>query len=359
MQIAATGRAFPPNYYDQESLLAALSELWADRFHNPARLRSLHENVLVGGRYLSQPLESYRQRQSFTDTNDAFIHVATDLAEAATRQALSRAGLEPRDVDAIFFTTVTGVAAPSIDARLVNRLGLRPDVRRTPLFGLGCVAGAAGIARAADYVKAWPDSVALLVSVELCSLTLQREDFSIPNLIATGLFGDGAAAVLIAGADRTRMLRARPGHPGDGPRVLASRSVFYPDTEDVMGWRIGAEGFRLVLSGDVPLLAERHLRGDVDHFLGACGLGLAEIRSFVCHPGGPKVLRAIEAALELAPEALELTWKSLAAVGNVSSSSVLLVLDDTIHSRRPAAGDYGMMLAMGPGFCSELVLLQW
>jgi alkylresorcinol/alkylpyrone synthase len=247
---------------------------------------------------------------------------------------------------------VTGVATPSIDARLMNRLGLPPRVKRMPIFGLGCVAGAAGIARAADYVKGFPDQVAVLLSVELCSLTLQPEDISIPNLIASGLFGDGAAAVVVTGTDR-------PAGEASGPRIVATRSVFYHDSERVMGWDISETGFKIVLSGDVPAVAREKLRPDVDSFLADQGLTRADIASWVCHPGGPKVLEAMHESLELPPGALDVTWRSLREVGNLSSTSVLLVLEETLANHRPPPGSYGMLLAMGPGFCSELVLLQW
>jgi alkylresorcinol/alkylpyrone synthase len=244
--------------------------------------------------------------------------------------------------------TVTGVATPSIDARLMNRMGLRRDLKRTPIFGLGCVAGAAGIARAADYLRGHPDETVALLSVELCSLTLQQEDFSIANLIASGLFGDGAAAVILTGADI----------PSDGPEIVTTRSVFYRDTEHVMGWDVTSEGFRVVLSGDVPVIA-RGIRSDVEAFLAESGLALGDIESFVCHPGGPKVLEAFEEALDQPREAFELTWRSLARVGNLSSASVLMVLADTMAERRPPAGSHGLLISMGPGFCAELVLLKW
>ncbi len=349
MRIAAVGRAFPPHYYDQDQLVAALREHWAERHYNLNRLEGLHRNVLVGGRHLALPIEDYARLRSFGDANDAWIRVALDTGETAVRDALARAGLAPHDVDALFFVTVTGVATPSIDARLINRLGLRSDVKRVPIFGLGCVAGAAGIARAADYVKAYPQQVAVLLSVELCSLTLQREDLSIPNLIASGLFGDGAAAVVVTGAERG----------GDGPQILATRSIFYPDTERVMGWDVSERGFKIVLSASVPDVAREHLGEDVDRFLADHGLRRRDIRSWVAHPGGPKVLQAMAAALGLPDSAFEVTWRSLREVGNLSSTSVLLVLADTLESHRPAPGSLGLITAMGPGFCSELVLLEW
>jgi len=349
VRIAAVGRALPPHFYDQETLLAALKKRWALRYLNLERLERLHQNVLVGGRHLALPIEEYDALTTWGRANDAWIRVAQEVGEAAVRDALGRAGLSTDDVDALLFVTVTGVATPSIDARLMNRLALPPDVKRMPIFGLGCVAGAAGIARAADYVRAYPDQVALLLSVELCSLTLQREDLSIPNLIASGLFGDGAAAVLVVGDERQAA----------GPRIVASRSIFYRDSERVMGWDISEDGFRIVLSADVPQVVRDHLREDVDAFLAGHGLTRKEIASWVCHPGGPKVLEAMEETLELPEGALAVTWKSLREVGNLSSTSVLLVLADTLEAHRPPPGSYGMLLAMGPGFCSELVLLQW
>lgn len=376
MRILSVGSGFPRHYYDQGELLAALEKLWGRRHFNTERLERLHKNVLVGGRHLALPIEEYDRLTTFGAANDAWIEVAQEVGEAAVRDALDRAGLAPADVGALYFVTVTGVATPSIDARLVNRLGLPSDVKRVPIFGLGCVAGAAGIARAADYVRAFPDEVAVLLSVELCSLTLQREDLSVPNLIASGLFGDGAAAVVVAGAERAAMLAGGdvPGRGGanasggaedaggtaaPGPRVVATRSVFYPDSERVMGWDITERGFGIVLSADVPEVARKFLAGDVDRFLADHGLSRGDVGSWVCHPGGPKVLEAMQESLELPEGALDVTWRSLREVGNLSSTSVLLVLQDTLDHHRPPPGTLGLLMAMGPGFCSELVLLEW
>ena len=349
MRIAAVGSALPSNYYDQATLLEAFKRRWAKRHHNLDRLERLHNNVLVGGRHLALPLEEYDELTTWGKANDAWIRVAQEVGERAVRSALEKAGLAVGDVDCLITVTVTGVATPSIDARLMNRLGLPPQVKRVPIFGLGCVAGTAGIARAADYVRAYPDQVAVLLSVELCSLTLQREDLSIPNLIASGLFGDGAAAAVIVGADREEA----------GPQVVASRSVFYPDSEEVMGWDISESGFRIVLSADVPEVVRQHLRGDVDAFLAEHGLARGDIRTWISHPGGPKVLEAMQDALELPDDALESAWRTLRELGNLSSTSVLLVLQEALESPTPEPGTFGMMVAMGPGFCSELVLLRW
>jgi alkylresorcinol/alkylpyrone synthase len=251
-------------------------------------------------------------------------------------------------------TTVTGVAVPSIEARIATVIGLRPDVRRMPLLGLGCLGGAAGIARVHDYLLGHPGHVAVLLSVELCSLTLQRHDRSTANLVASGLFGDGAAAVVLAGADR----EAPAGTTWAGPEVLDSRSHLYPGTERAMGWDIGATGLKIVLGAEVPTLVEQELGADVRGFLADHGLTQRDVEWYVAHPGGPKVLEAMQEALGLEREALQVTWDSLARIGNLSSASVLHVLADTLTDRPPRPGSYGLMLAMGPGFCSELVLLR-
>lgn len=350
VRIASVGTALPPHSYDQEELLTAFMRVWGTQHHNPARVEQLHRAVQVGSRHLALPMEAYEALDGFGAANDAFIEVATEVGEHALTRALEGAGVGPTDVDAIYFTSVTGIAAPSIDARLANRLGFRPDVKRVPMFGLGCVAGVAGTARLNDYLRAWPNHVAVLLAVELCSLTLQRGDLSIPNLIASGLFGDGGAALVAFGDER----------PGSaGPRVVDARSRFYPQTEHVMGWDINDGGFKIVLSADVPAMVDRHLREDVDGFLADHGLTRGDIAVWVCHTGGPKVLTAFESALELPDGALAHSWSSLNDVGNLSSASVLFVLADTLRDDPPPAGSYGLMIAMGPGFCAELVLLSW
>jgi alkylresorcinol/alkylpyrone synthase len=349
MRIAAVGRAFPQNYYDQETLIEAFQGAWADKIFNPARLERLHRRVLVGGRHLALQMEEYSELDTWGKANDAWIRVAEEVGAEAIRDGLGRSGLAQEEIDALIFVSVTGIATPSIDARLVNRLGLRSDIKRVPIFGLGCVAGAAGIARAADYVRAFPGEVAILLAVELCSLTLQVQDFSVSNLISSGLFGDGAAAAIVVGAERQTA----------GPRILATRSIFYPDSERVMGWDISERGFQVVLSPEVPEVVRRYLRRDVDSFLADHGLKRREIASWVAHPGGPKVLEAMQEALELPPEALAVTWRSLREVGNLSSASVLMVLADTMEASPPSPGSLGLLLALGPGFCSELVLLEW
>ncbi|MEV6984812.1 3-oxoacyl-[acyl-carrier-protein] synthase III C-terminal domain-containing protein [Sphaerisporangium sp. NPDC051017] len=349
-RIAAVRGALPPHRYPQAEITDAFARLCLPPGASRRLLDRVHTSARVGHRNLVLPLEEYAKLDGFGTANTIFVEAAVDLGAEAVGAALEAAGLTPADVDMIMFTSVTGIAAPSVDARLAGKLGLRPDVKRVPVFGLGCVAGAAGIARLHDYLRGWPGHVAVLLSVELCSLTLQRGDASPVNLVASGLFGDGAAAVVAVGADRAE---------GPGPEVVGSRAHLYPDSETVMGWDVSDTGFRVVLDTSVPDVVRTYLAGDVRSLLADHGLTPADVTAWVCHPGGPKVLHAVAESLDLPEGALDLTWRSLADVGNLSSSSVLHVLRDTLALRPPPAGTPGVLLAMGPGFCSELVLLRW
>jgi alkylresorcinol/alkylpyrone synthase len=349
MQIVSVASAYPQHYYPQEQLLEALQEYWGDQITKPHVLRRLHRHVGVDGRFLSLPKEEYPKIKTWGEANDHWIRTAQELGEKAISCALKDAGLNPRHLGAFFFISVTGISSPSIDALLINRLGMCRNIRRVPIFGLGCVAGAAAISRAADYVRAYPGQVAVVLSVELCSLTLQRGDISMANLISSGLFGDGSAAVIVAGADCGL----------SGPAILATRSVFYPQTEEMMGWNVSEKGFRIVLSKEIPDLVRKNLAHDVDDFLAERGLTRADIGSWALHTGGPKILEATEDALGLKNGELDVSWECLRRTGNLSSASVLVVLEEVMKNHRPAAGTLGLLAAMGPGFCSEFVLLEW
>ncbi len=351
MRIVGAASAFPKYHYDQKALSAAFLAYWGDRLPEPRKLELLHANVGVTGRYLSLPIEEYPSLR-FGEANNVWIRTAVELGEKAIPQAIAQAGIDKSEIGAFFFVSVTGIASPSIDARLINKLGLSTAMRRVPIFGLGCVAGAAGISLAADYVKAYPDRFALLLSVELCTLTLQHDDLSVANLISTGLFGDGAAAVIVAGD------KAAEKCDKAGPEIIGTQPTFYPNTERVMGWDISETGFQIVLSPEVPDVIASHVGEDLDRLLSRHGVARADIGCWMLHTGGPKILKATAQALGVDESALWASWECLSEMGNLSSSSVLMVLEKTM-AKRPAPGTWCVLAAMGPAFCSELVLLRW
>jgi len=354
-RVRSVGRALPPHHVDQSALAGELRRIFT-KGHAGSRqpivehMQMIHHAAGVGGRHLALPLSEYATLGSFAERNEIWSRVAVDLAERAAGEALEKAKLSPRDVDHVFFVTVTGLASPSVDARVANRMGFRSSIKRTPIFGLGCAAGAAGTARASDYLLGFPEETALLLSVELCSLTLQATDCSLENVVASGLFGDGGAALVLSGGARS---------DSAGPEVVATRSTLDPGTEDVLGWDVIDTGFKIRLSPKIPALAREHVPRAVDGFLGSCGLSRHDIRHWIVHTGGPKVLEELEKSLELTPRALERSWSQLRRFGNLSSASVLFIIGDLLDAEVGARGDYGLVIAMGPGFCSELVLLRW
>ncbi|MER7623019.1 type III polyketide synthase [Streptomyces sp. NPDC126503] len=359
-RVTAISTAVPAHRFAQEEIMEALAGTTLGRSRaGRLMLRKIQSNAGVATRHFARPLAELRALTDFTDANRVWLDTALELGERVLTEALETAGVRPGDVDAVISTTVTGLAVPSLEARLAHRIGLRPDVRRIPLFGNGCAGGAAGLARLRDYLLAHPGHVAVLLSVELCSVAYQIQDTSMANVVAGSLFGDGAAAVVATGARRHR----ESGRGGEGggqgtPELVDSHSHLVPDSEDVLGWEIGSHGLRILLSPEVPALTAEHLPKAVRELLGAHALTPGQVAAWIVHGGGPKVLTAVERVLDLPPHALEPTRRSLADKGNLSSASVLHVLEAYMRTP-PPAGAPGVVAAMGPGFSIELVLTRW
>jgi alkylresorcinol/alkylpyrone synthase len=356
-RIAAVRTALPIHRHHQTELAETTAELCRIEPARRPLLDRLFAHAGVETRHTALPLADYAKLDDLGKTNDLYIEHATSLGEQAVRAALDAAGVDAREVDLLMVTSVTGVAVPSLDARLIPRLGLRSTVKRLPVFGLGCVAGAAGLARVHDYLLAWPQHTAVLLSVELCSLSMPLTDPTTADLVVSGLFGDGAVALVARG---DQVAPATPAaHSAPGPQVLATRSEVCPESGDVLGWRLGAEGFRIVLTTDLADIIERHLATAVHTFLAEHALTPDDIHSWVCHPGGPNVIDAVQRTLALPDSALTTTRRSLAQVGNMSSASVLHVLQQTIATDRPPPGSHGLLIGLGPGVSIELILLRW
>ena len=321
---------------------------------------AVFEHTGIEKRHICMPLEWYAGDHDFGERNTLYIEHALDLAARAIRDVLDAAGLAAGDVDHLMFVSSTGLATPSLDARLANLLGMRGDVRRTPIWGLGCAGGAAGLARARDFALADPGARVLLVALELCSLTFQRREVTRRNLVATSLFSDGAAAVLVLGPGaRSNPPAARAAATPTRPlALLDARSTLWPDTLDVMGWDVDAGGLHVVFSRDIPTIVRDWVRPNFDAFLAAHGLNLETLTHIIAHPGGPKVLSAYAASLELPPGAFRHSAAVLRECGNMSSPTCLFVLERALAAGDIAAGDTAVVAALGPGFASEYVLMR-
>jgi alkylresorcinol/alkylpyrone synthase len=339
-RILGVGTALPPYVLAQKEAQSLTRNLFASSYKDIDRLMSVFDNGQVMTRHLAAPVEWFEADHTWSEKNELYVEKALELGEAAARCALRRAKLEPDAIDAIIFVSTTGVSTPSLDSRLIKRLNLSRHTARIPVWGLGCAGGAAGLARAGDYAKSNPDSRVLLVAAELCSLTFQRGDFSKSNLIATSLFADGAAAVIVG--------------PGSGPELVGSYSTLLDDTEDIMGWDVNDNGLKVRFSKDVPALVGEVMRSNMTEAAQANGLTFDDIKHFVTHPGGLKVLQAYAQTLGLDESALEDSYEVLKNCGNMSSVSVLFVLERFMRrwSQLPG-GEIGAVSAMGPGFSVE------
>jgi alkylresorcinol/alkylpyrone synthase len=348
-KIVSVGRALPPYKLTQSDIKDFVRIHFSNSQLPIDRLLEVFENAQIQERYFSVPVDWYREEHSFVEKNEQYILSCDLLGVAAANDALQPLGITSQEIDYIIFVSSTGIATPSIDARLINLLQMRPDIRRTPIWGLGCAGGAAGLSHAHHYLLAHPRHRVLIVAIELCGLTFQQNDFSKSNLVATALFGEGAAAVLMTGDEID----------SDGVAVLDTRSTFWPDSLDVMGWNMMNTGMQVVFSQSIPQIVHARARANFDGFLADHNLTLDDISHLILHPGGAKVIEAYESALALGDGKLDLCRQSLRDFGNMSAVSVLFVLAEHLRRFPLKSGKYGLISALGPGFCAENLLVRF
>ena len=346
-KILSVATALPPYRIGQGEVKEFARGMFSSAHGDLERLLKVFDNTSIAGRYFCVPAAWFEEDRSFTEKNALYVEHALDLSEKAARRALDRAGAEPEDVGAIFFVSTTGLSTPSLDSKLIFRLGLSEHTRRVPIWGLGCAAGVAGLARTADFAHVYPGELALFVGVELCGLTFQRGDLSKANLVSISLFADGAAAALIGSADAV-----------DGPELIASHSTTWPDTEDIMGWDLVETGFKVKISRSIPTLVRRRMSENLLEACHSASISPEDIKHFLIHPGGPRVLDALEEVLGLEPAGLVLPREVLRECGNMSSVTVMFVLERFLRSGEFAAGDLGVLSALGPGFSAEHVFFR-
>lgn len=349
--VAATATAVPEYAITREDVKYYFQRVFHVDDARANAMMAIVDNAQVKRRYCIHPIDYIVEARPLARITEEYIEHSIRLGQRVACKALDGARLQPSAIDLLITVSCTGVMIPSLDAHLINRLGFRNDVRRLPITELGCAAGAAALGRAHDFLRAFPHGNVLLVAVEIPSLTFQRGNTSQANLISSILFGDGAAAAVVSG-----------GHAngnGGGVRVLGTESYLFPNSIDAMGFDLKETGFHIVLSRDVPQLIRERIGGLVDAFLARHGLARDAVSAFVLHPGGQKLLHFIEEELGLARESTQPSWNVLADYGNLSSASVLFVLNEWMEQRQPAPGDYGLLAAFGPGFSAELLLLQW
>ena len=343
-KILSVATALPPHRVGQHEAKRFAHGMFAEAHRDFERLIPIFDNVHVENRHFCVPVEWFEEDHSFPEKNVMYVEHALDLSEKAARRALDRVGADPGEVGAIFFVSTTGFSTPSLDAKLIFRLGLSEHTRRVPIWGLGCAAGTAGLARAAEHARLYPEELVLLIGVELCGLTFQRGDLSKSNLVSTSLFADGAAAVVLGA--------------GAGPEVLGSYSTTWPGTEDVMGWEFVETGLKVQLSKSVPVIVRERLRPNLMQACLSLGLNFDELEHYLLHPGGAKVLDAFEEVLGIEPGGLAYSRGVLRDCGNMSSVTVLFILERFLRVAEYAPGDLGVLSALGPGFSAEHVFLR-
>ncbi|PIC64286.1 type III polyketide synthase [Sporosarcina sp. P13] len=355
--IQSVSTVCPPVELKQDEAMTFARSLFSDSFKDIDRLLKVFLNGEIDTRQVCMPLEWYAHPHDFETKNNLYIEQAVTLGKQAVEKCLTNVStleraVDPAEIDVIVFVSSSGLATPSIDARLINQLPFRHDIKRIPIWGLGCAGGASGMSRAFDYCKAYPKANVLVLALELCSLTFQRDDVTKSNLVGVSLFSDGVACALISGEQST-IKSTRP-----MPTIRATSSRFMPDSEDVMGWDIKNNGLHVVFSKSIPHVIKSWLGPFVHQFVEEQQLTMDRVEHFVAHPGGKKVLDAYKKALHMEDDQTATSKRVLQHHGNMSSPTVLYVLKDFIE-QQPKLGEFGLMAALGPGFCGELLLLEW
>jgi alkylresorcinol/alkylpyrone synthase len=345
--IAATATALPQHTITRDDVKYYMGRVFEISDRRLEAMMSIVDNAQVLKRHAIFPIEYTVEPRTLEKTNQEYMEHAVKLGQEAAEKCLSRAGVQPDEVDLIITVSCTGFMIPSLDAHLINRMGFRSNVIRMPFTELGCAAGAMALARAADFLKAHPGGNVLIIAVELPSLTFQRKDISQANLISSILFGDGAAAVLVSGEER------------GGPKILVSETYTFPDSIGAMGFDLRDSGFHILLAKDVPEMIGAKIRELVDSFLERHGKTQQDIKGWILHPGGARLLGNVEIALGLTKCQTQPSWDVLANVGNLSSATILFILQEWLEKRPLNPGDHALAAAFGPGFSAEFLLLQW
>lgn len=358
--ILSVGTSVPPFDCTQEQTERFVENFFQNRFPDMDRLLRVFQDVHIQKRHFSAPLEWFAEEHTFQEKNDRYQQIAVALGIASIKDCLANSAflhdeVSPEEIDGIIYISTTGLATPSIEAKIMNAMPFRSNTKRIPIWGLGCAGGAAGLARAYEFCKAYPESAVLVLCVELCSLTFQSQDQSKSNLIGTSLFADGAACVLVAGEQSIVLKKT---HRTAYPRLMGTETTLMPNSEDVMGWEIKEGGLHVIFSKSIPSLVENWLRPIMDHFLEKLGLTSAELSHFIAHPGGRKVLEAYQKALNLTEARIEDAKWVLQNYGNMSSPTVLFVLNRVMR-KSIAPGETAVVVSLGPGFSSEMVGLKW
>ncbi|MDQ0197579.1 type III polyketide synthase [Neobacillus ginsengisoli] len=358
--VISVAEVIPPFEIKQEQASDFARELFSESFKDIERLLKAFQNGQVEKRHFVKNIDWFKKESTFEEKNNAYIEAAVAFGRVAIQECLSsnsflKKNIPVEEIDAIFYISTTGIATPSIEARIMNHLPFKTHTKRTPIWGLGCAGGAAGLSRAFEYCLAFPKAKVLVLSIELCSLTFQRNDLSKSNLIGTSLFSDGIACALVCG-DAVNIAEFRK--QNTSPSIVATQSTLMPDSLDVMGWDIKNAGLFVIFSRDIPHIIEEWLKPNVCEFLAEHHMELKQIEHFIAHPGGKKVLDAYVKSLGIPPSMTELSLKILKQFGNMSSATILYVLKEFMELDIEK-GRYGLGTALGPGFSSELLLMRW